>query len=278
MPITEFKIQQRNFPFWVLFVRGEERRGDGDCMVLPNCTSKDTQEQQQGGGGRWRRRGSAAASRLCCSLQKLGGVYPNPKIPNLLTSLSSEFMKQPKHSLTHSLLNSWSSPSAHSLTHSLTHSPTRLFVCLLLLRCHWMFFFCWRMRRANFLSSSRVCNLMYIFLQLGPLVFLHILDTWSNITWVCCFWEHLHAAKSIQTCHLFFPRQQCALIHSTLPGFSPDRLLGFRMHLIWANDGWVQDCLVNTDRNWKACQAGGLYIDHHPFFPFSCKHMCTVLD
>jgi hypothetical protein len=32
--------------------RGEERRGDGDCMVLPNCTSKDTQEQQQGGGGR----------------------------------------------------------------------------------------------------------------------------------------------------------------------------------------------------------------------------------
>jgi hypothetical protein len=93
-------------------------------------------------------------------------------------------------SLPHSLLNSWSSPSTHSLTHSLTHSPTRLFVCLLLLRCHWMFFFCWRMRRASFLSSSRVCNLMYIFLQLGPSVFLHILDTWSNITWVCCFWEH----------------------------------------------------------------------------------------
>jgi hypothetical protein len=104
----------------------------------------------------------------------------------LTRSLSSEFMKQPKHSLTHSLLNSWSSPSAHSLT----HSPTRLFVCLLLLRYHWMFFFWWRMTRASFLSSSRVCNLMYIFLQLGPSVFLHILDTWYNITWVCCFWEH----------------------------------------------------------------------------------------
>jgi hypothetical protein len=27
------------------------------------------------------------------------------------------------------------------------------------------------------MSSSRVCNLMFIFLHLGPSVFLHILDT-----------------------------------------------------------------------------------------------------
>jgi hypothetical protein len=43
----------------------------------------------------------------CAVLYKSLEVFiPNPKIPNLLTSLSSEFMKQPKHSLTHSLLNS----------------------------------------------------------------------------------------------------------------------------------------------------------------------------
>jgi hypothetical protein len=83
-------------------------------------------------------------------------------------------------SLPHSLLNSWSSSS--------THSPTRLFVCLsVFVKVSLNVFL---LLEDDKMSSSRVCNLMFIFLHLGPSVFLHILDTWSNITWVCCFWEH----------------------------------------------------------------------------------------
>jgi hypothetical protein len=60
-----------------------------------------------------RRRRKMTTTRQCSSFTtvlfstKAWRCLPNPKISNLLTSLSSEFMKQPKHSLTHSLTHSF---------------------------------------------------------------------------------------------------------------------------------------------------------------------------
>lgn len=120
MPITEFKLlTTTQLPLLnpVCERRGEQRRwrlhGAPQVHIQGHTRAATT-----------RRRRKMTTMRQCSSFTtvlfstKAWRCLSNPKIPNLLTSLSSEFMKQPKHSL------------ARSLAHLLTHPPTHSFVCL----------------------------------------------------------------------------------------------------------------------------------------------------